>query len=52
MWTDFAVVAADVAEISRIVAYDFERLKSPDYAQIAIFEALDVILGKEGDLWP
>jgi len=52
MWTDFAVVAADVAEISKMAAHDFERLKSPDYAQIAVFEALDAILGKEGDLWP
>jgi hypothetical protein len=52
MWTDFAVVAAVVAEISRMFAHGFERLQSPDYAQIATFGAFDVILGKEGDLWP
>jgi hypothetical protein len=51
MRTDFVVVAADVAEISRMFAHGFERLQSPDYAQIATFGALDVILGKEGDLW-
>ncbi len=51
MLTDFAVEAADVAEILRMVARNFERLKSPDYAQIAVFEALDAILGKEGGLW-
>jgi hypothetical protein len=34
-----------------MVVHDFERLKSPDYVQIATFEAPDVILGKEGDLW-
>lgn len=46
--TGFAAVIVDVAERSVKVAQDFECLKSPDYAQIAAFEALDVILEKEG----
>jgi hypothetical protein len=45
---DSAVVTAVVAEISGKAAYDSASQKSLGHAQIVAFEALDVILVKEG----